>query len=456
MIAPLPAHVCQRALDARDARFDGLFYVGIVTTGIYCRPTCPSRRADPDNRRFFSSAALAERAGFRPCLRCRPELAPGRTPADAVSRLAYTAANRIGAGALNGRSVAELAADLGVSERHLRRALKRELGVSPLELAQTHRLLLAKRLLAETALSVTDIAFASGFESLRRFNVVFHERYGMSPSALRRPSPRKANDLLRMTLAYRPPLAWDVLIDFLRRDAIPGVETVEGLRYGRTVRLGGRTGVVFAEDSPVDAHLKVDFSPSLLPVLMPLLARLRQLFDLDAQPAMVDAHLERGGLAALVRKKPGVRLPGAFDGFEVGLRTLAGRAAELLGEPLETGFPGLDRLAPTPEQVIEAGASGLPGAFARAVSAGALRLDPGNDPVETHRALREIGVDEGPATMIVMRALYWPDAFPASDRALQEAAGVATPRALQARAEKWRPWRAYAALHLWLSGQVDA
>src|SRR5829696_1412123 len=207
----LPVHVCQRALDARDARFDGLFFVGIVTTGIYCRPTCPSRRADPDHRRFFNSAAAAEHAGFRPCLRCRPELAPGKTLIAAVSRLAYTAAHRIAAGALNGRSVADLAAELCVSERHLRRALRRELGVSPVELAQTHRLLLAKRLLTETALSVTDVAFASGFESLRRFNVAFRERYGMSPSALRRPSPAReahgavapASDLLRMTLAYR-------------------------------------------------------------------------------------------------------------------------------------------------------------------------------------------------------------------------------------------------------------
>ena len=277
----LPAHVCQRALDARDARFDGLFFVGIVTTGIYCRPTCPSRRADPDHRRFFNSAATAESAGFRPCLRCRPELAPGRTLIDAVSRLAYTAAHRIGAGALNGRSVADLAAELGVSERHLRRALQREMGVSPVELAQTHRLLLAKRLLAETALSVTDIAFASGFESLRRFNVTFRERYGMSPSALRRPSPVKetrrapASDLLRMTLAYRPPLAWDVLTAFLRCEATPGVEILEGRRYGRTVRIEGRSGVVFAEDSPAESLVKVDISPSHLPVLMPLHARLR-------------------------------------------------------------------------------------------------------------------------------------------------------------------------------------
>lgn len=187
MIEPLgfPNHVCQRAIDARDARFDGLIYVGIVTTRIYCRPTCPSRRANPDHRRFYSSAAAAEHAGFRPCLRCRPELAPDRTPIEAVSQLASTAAQRIADGALNDCSVAELAAELGVSERHLRRALQREMGVSPVELAKTHRLLLARRLLAETALSVTEIAFASGFESLRRFNVVFRETYGMSPRALR-------------------------------------------------------------------------------------------------------------------------------------------------------------------------------------------------------------------------------------------------------------------------------
>lgn len=469
----LPAHVCQRALDARDARFDGLFFVGIVTTGIYCRPICPSRRASPDHRRFFNSAAAAEHAGFRPCLRCRPEQAPGKTLMDAVSRLASTAASRIAAGALNGRSVATLAADLGVSERHLRRALQREMGVSPVELAQTHRLLLAKRLLAETALSVTDIAFASGFESLRRFNVAFRERYGMSPSGLRRPSPVKsqaaAGDLLRLTLAYRPPMAWDVLIAFLRREAMPGVEIVEGSRYGRTVRLGGRSGVVFAEDSPAEAQVNVDISPSLLPVLMPLLAQLRQLFDLDAQPTVVDAHLERGGLGALVRRRPGMRIPGAFDGFEVGLRALlrgddlARRAVEALGEPLDTGIAGLHLLPPTAERVVEAGAAGLAEigvprrraevllAFAQAVAEGSLRLDPASDAAETHLALMEIaGIDERLATTIVMRALDWPDAFPVSDRALQEAAGAATPRALRSRAEKWRPWRAYAALHLWL------
>ncbi len=238
----LSSDQCQRAARARDPRFDGVFFIGVTTTGIYCRPICPGRFPGrfvrPTRRRFFVSAAAAERAGYRPCLRCRPELAPGRAPVDAVSRLAFAAALRIGAGALNDGSVADLARELGVSERHLRRALERQLGVSPLELAQTHRLLLAKRLLADTALPVTHVAFASGFQSLRRFNAVFHERYHLSPSRLRRAAqardePRRTSartaaaagpdrDLVRLTLGYREPFAWSVLLKFLERDAIPG------------------------------------------------------------------------------------------------------------------------------------------------------------------------------------------------------------------------------------------
>jgi AraC family transcriptional regulator, regulatory protein of adaptative response / DNA-3-methyladenine glycosylase II len=497
----LRADVLERALGARDARFDGLFFVGITTTRVYCRPVCPARVSYHDHRRFFDSAAAAEGAGFRPCLRCRPELAPGRAPMDAVPRLASAVAHRIGAGALNGRSVQDLAREFGVSERHLRRALEREIGVSPLELAQTHRLLLAKRLLADTSLPVTRIAFACGFQSLRRFNSVFRERYRMSPTAVRRSSgssqgardPRQRHpvpvasgeDLLRLTLAYRAPLAWDVLLEMLRRDATPGVELVEGRRYGRTIRLEDRTGVILAEDAghagqrPAKTHLNLDISPSLLPVLMPLLARLRQLFDLDAEPAVIDAHLEQGGLGRLIRQRPGVRLPGAIDGFEVALRALlrasvrseavasdlAGRMALELGDAIETGIPLLTQLAPTAARVADAGAGslaaiGLPWrgaegvvALARMVAGKTLRLEPGSDVALTRRALMEIdGVNDRLATTIVMRALYWPDAFPASDRALQQAVGVSGPKALLVQAEKWRPWRAYAALHLWLHG----
>jgi AraC family transcriptional regulator of adaptative response / DNA-3-methyladenine glycosylase II len=498
----LHADVLERALGARDPRFDGIFFVGITTTRVYCRPVCPARVSYHDHRRFFDTAAAAEGAGFRPCLRCRPELAPGRAPMDAVPRLASAAAHRIGAGALNGRSVQDLAREFGVSERHLRRALEREIGVSPVELAQTHRLLLAKRLLADTTLSVTRIAFACGFQSLRRFNSVFLERYRMSPSAVRRapaqrngfrdPRPRPApegpeSDLLRLTLAYRAPLAWDVLIGSLAHDASPGVEIVEDGRYGRTIRLEGRTGVVLAQDAGGGTmqddkrggktQVNIDISPSLLPVLMPLLARLRQLFDLDAEPAVIDAHLAQGALGDLVRQRPGVRIPGAVDGFEVAFRALlrgsarwgatrsklAGRVTSALGDPIDTGIPALTLLAPTAERVADAGTStlaalGVPPrragaviALARMVAGGTLRLEPGSDVAATRRVLMEIdGVSDRLATTIVMRALHWPDAFPVSDRGLQRAVGISSPRVLRDQAEKWRPWRAYAALHLWL------
>ncbi len=512
----LRADVFARALDARDPRFDGVFFVGITTTRVYCRPVCPARVSYRDHRRFFRSAAAAERAGFRPCMRCRPELAPGLALIDAVPRLARAAAHRIADGALNGRTVADLASDLGVSERHLRRALEREMGVSPLELAQTHRLLLAKRLLADTPLAVTRVAYSSGFQSLRRFNAAFREQYRMAPSAVRRGARTRGagraslpeDARLHLSLAYRPPFAWDALLHFLRCDAIDGVEIVDGGRYRRTIQIDGRSGFVIVEDAalksldwradsgvqtstarlrrPVGAytgHINVAVSPSLVPVLMPLLARLRRLFDLDAEPTVIDAHLVESGLGALVARRPGVRIPGAMDGFDVAFRALlrghaatarrpsardpACRVAWALGETFETGITGLSRLAPTASRIAEAGsrrlrALGIPlrradavVAIARLVAEGALRLEPGCDVTATRRALMEItGVGDQLATTIVMRALYWPDALPLTDRALQRAAGGSTLRELGVRGERWRPWRAYAALHLWLEDEA--
>src|SRR3954467_2463932 len=313
---PLQPDVYARALDARDPRFDGVFFVGIVTTRIYCRPVCPARVSYQDHRRFFPSAAAAESAGFRPCMRCRPELAPGLALIDAVPRLARDAENRIAAGALNGHTVSELASDLGVSERHLRRALEREIGASPLELAQTHRLLLAKRLLSDTRLPILRIAYASGFQSLRRFNAAFRTQYRMAPRELRAARPNRAgaaaptdDALVRLSLTYRTPFAWDALLVFLRRDAVDGIDVVDGERYGRTIELDGHTGFVFVENMAAKAkgikgvgHISVSISESLVPVLMPLLARLRQLFDLDAQPTVIDAHLAQGQLATLVAR----------------------------------------------------------------------------------------------------------------------------------------------------------
>jgi AraC family transcriptional regulator of adaptative response / DNA-3-methyladenine glycosylase II len=492
--AELTPDICQRAVHARDPRFDGVFFVAITTTGVYCRPVCPARVVHAERRRFFLSAAAAEHAGYRPCLRCRPELAPGRAICDAVSRLAGTAAHRIAAGALNGRSVAQLARELCVSERHLRRALERELGVTPVELAQTHRLLLAKRLLADTDLSITRIAYASGFQSLRRFNSVFRDRYRMPPSALRR-SPQAAraargneeSDMLRLTLSYRAPFAWDALLAELGRDAVPGIELVARGQYARTVRLNGATGVVFAWDaahergarssrrSARSSHLNIALSTSLLPELMPLLAKLRHLFDLDAEPSVIDGHLGQGGLGDLIRRTPGVRIPGAFDGFEIALRLIVGmdagdgavqrgiaqHIAEQLGERIDSYHPALALLAPDAERVADAGALRLAALgvtrrsaeaivrIARAVAEGTLRLEPGADVAPTREALAEtMGLGSDVASIISMRALRWPDAFPAADPALQRAIGVTSERALLERAESWRPWRAYAAARL--------
>jgi AraC family transcriptional regulator, regulatory protein of adaptative response / DNA-3-methyladenine glycosylase II len=519
-IVPAPAlqaDVYARALDARDARFDGIFFVGIITTRIYCRPVCPARVSYHDHRRFFRSAAAAERAGFRPCMRCRPELAPGLALIDAVPRLARDAANRIAAGALNGHSVAELANDLGVSERHLRRALEREIGASPLELAQTYRLLLAKRLLADTGLSITRIAYASGFQSLRRFNAAFRAQYRMAPSALRitrrgRGGTRALADdaPVRLSLAYRAPFAWDALLAFLGRDAVDGIDVVDGNRYGRTVEIEGHSGFVFIENGGASpeaeragtsskartrhprrsqvraSHVDVAISPSLVPVMMPLLARLRQVFDLDAEPTAIDAHLLQGDLGTLVSRHPGVRIPGAFDGFDLALRTilrgdargrpiedvssdLASRVAQVLGEPIETGVASLSRLPPTASRLSQLPSArlealGVPRQRANAVIAVArlvvdrqLILAPGSDPVAMRQLLAAIdGVGDQLATNIVMRALSWPDVLPVTDPALQSVTGVSSASDLHALAEQWRPWRSYAALHLWLEAEAPS
>ena len=461
MLALDPA-VCARALESRDPRFDGVFFVGIRTTMIYCRPICPSRLSRPDRRSFFATAAAAERHGYRPCLRCRPELAPGRAPVDAVSRVAHAAAERIAAGALNGGTVAELAGELGVSERHLRRAMEREMGVAPADLAQTQRLLLAKRLLTDTTLPVTQVAFASGFQSLRRFHTVFADRYRMPPGALRAQRPRAADppaadhaDTVRLRLPYRAPFAWAALLERLALDACPGAEFVEPDRCGRTVSLDGCRGALFVRNSPIGEYLIVELTVSLLPALMPLLSRLHHLFDLDAEPGVVDAHLARAGLAGLVRETPGLRVPGAFDGFEAALRELlrdagggldtAARVVSAIGEPIATESPLLHRAWPDAGRVALAGASGLaalgvPVARARsaadlagALVRGRLRLDPGSEPGDTVSALVTLAGIKAPlAELIAARALHWPDAAPGAGR----------------EAEAWRPWRSYASAHV--------
>jgi AraC family transcriptional regulator of adaptative response / DNA-3-methyladenine glycosylase II len=464
-----------RALVARDPRFDGIFFVGVTSTGIYCRPICRAPRPRADRCRYFNTAAAAERRGFRPCLRCRPELSPGSAPgvsADAVRRLAEAAAERIAAGALDDRGVDRLAADLGVSARHLRRVVERELGATPVELAQTHRLLTAKRLLTDSPLPVGQIAYASGFGSIRRLNALFRARYRLSPAALRRSaraweraaSPSGAG--LALSLSYRPPYDWPAMLAWLGPRVTPGIEAVVGDHYRRAVRIGEHVGVVSVGDGAKGAGLEVVLSPSLLPVLVPLLTRLRGLLDLDADPAIVREHLSRDPLlAGLIKRRPGVRVPGAMEGFDAALRAVLGqqvsvRAASTLAVEHVTRLPvTAPRLADASDTAVAA--IGLPRtrartaiALARAVAEHKVDLAPGAEIARTRSALLEIpGIGEWTAEYILLRAVRWPDAFPAGDLGLRKAAGGISAAALRRQAEPWRPWRSYAAAHLWQSLQ---
>jgi AraC family transcriptional regulator of adaptative response / DNA-3-methyladenine glycosylase II len=477
-----------RALAARDVRFDGLFFVGVKTTGIYCRPVCTAKTPRRASCRFFASAALAEQAGFRPCLRCRPELAPGHAPVDAGRTIARAAASRIEAGALNDDgTLDDLAASFALSGRQLRRLVRQELGVSPVELAQTNRLLLAKRLIAETQLPMTQVAFAAGFASVRRFNALFLSHYRLAPSELRRAtSPPPAADALRLVLAYRPPYDWQSLLQFLAARAIPGVECVADNAYHRTVAVGPKRGWLSVTPIAGRNELAVDLAADLTPALPAILVRLRNLFDLDARPDVIAEHLAQDPrLRRLVKKHLGLRVPGAFDPFELALRailgqqvsvrrasTLAGRLAEKFGEKFGEPFEAsrdasracLNRITPTPESLAAArtptiAAIGLPTAraeslrtLARAVAEGQLDLEPSANALAVIDELQHLpGLGPWTAQYVAMRALRWPDAFPAGDLALLKAARTTSAKQLEKFAERWRPWRAYAAMHLWQS-----
>lgn len=472
------ADSCYQALISRDARFDGLFYVGVSSTGIYCRVVCPAKSPKRENCTFYVSAAAAERSGYRPCLRCRPELAPGNAYVGTVSHLAAEVASRIEDGALNEGGIKGLAGEMGISERHLRRVVEGEFGVSPIELAQTHRLLLAKRLLTDTDLPVIEVAYASGFSSLRRFNALFKERYRLNPTGLRKVRAQStAQQMLTCDVAYRPPLDWASMLRFLSARAVAGVESIEGNRYSRTAVFGKHRGWITVEPVPEKAVLRVKLSISLAPALPQVVASVKRLFDLMSQPQLIAAHL--GELAA---EHPGLRVPGAFDGFEVAVRailgqqvsvkaasTLAGRLAAAFGEPIATPHPVLALLTPTAERIAEAGLEeitslGIVGsraeaiiALAKAVAAKEIVLEPRVDVAETTARLKQLpGIGEWTAQYIAMRALAWPDAFPHSDLGICKALGEHDPRRIPALAEKWSPWRAYAAMHLWKSLETQA
>lgn len=467
---------CYQALLTHDARFDGQFFVGVTSTGVYCRPVCRVRTPKAANCRFFPSAAAAEGGGFRPCLRCRPELAPGHAAVDAGGRLAQAAASLIEDGALTESCLEELADRLNTSDRHLRRVFRAEFGVSPVAYAQTHRLLLAKRLLTDTDLPLTEVAMAAGFGSLRRFNSLFQQRYRMQPRDLRRTPEAAPLGQLAFQLPYRPPYAWQEHLSFLAKRVIDGVERVSGQTYRRTVVIARdgcrRQGWLQVQPQANGNALILTLSATLAPVASEVLARTKRLFDLGCRPDEIAAQL-----GALAEGTPGLRVPGAFDGLEMAVRailgqqitvkaarTLAGRLAESLGEPLETPFDDLSRSFPNAVRLAEADESLLGGlgiirsrvrairALASACAAGDLELSPGVNVESTLRKLRALpGIGDWTAQYIAMRALSWPDAFPHSDFGVMKALGATRPRQALLTAEPWRPWRAYAVMHLWHS-----
>ncbi len=485
---------CNSAFQAHDARFDGRLFVCVSSTGIYCRPVCRVRMPREKNCSFVVSAGAAEAAGFRPCRKCRPELAPGISPVDRVSALARKAALIMENECYHEGPVADLAALVGVSDRHLRRIFASEFGVSVAQHRQTRRLLLAKSLLADTDLPVTQIAFAAGFGSIRRFNALFSKTYRMPPSAMR--GKRKADaaavdDAVTVLLGYRPPYDWQRILAFLGKRTIAGVEQVADGAYRRTVSVstgladGGETrrGWIAVENLPGKNVLAVTLAPSLLPALPSVLAKVRSLFDLDCDPAAIGKTLSAMNRINPAFYLPGVRVPGCFDGFEMAVRailgqqitvkaahTLAGRLAAQLGTPVETPFAELNRVFPDPATVcrlsepIEGhfGPLGVIGArarsilaLARAVECGDIELSPLADAEETMQRLRLLpGIGPWTAHYIALRALGWPDAFPHTDYGVKKALPGYSEKQILELSGDWRPWRSYATFSLWHSLDV--
>ena len=488
--ASIEPDTCYLALKARDARFDGCFFTGVTSTGIYCRPVCKVKTPKRENCRFFGHAAQAEHAGFRPCLRCRPELAPHSVVwsiQDASYILAHQAARLLDEPEswLDGTaSMDQLAARLGVSDRHVRRIFEAQFGVSPLQYLQTRRLLTAKQLLADTQLPITQVALISGFASVRRFNAAFVGYYGLNPTALRREGAADGKGApgqgTAVKLGYRPPYDVGAMLGFFTKRLIHGIEFVDRTRLGRTLRVesGGRvhTGWMVAEFDEARCHVQLRVSDSLREVLPLVIRRLRALLDLDADPAAINAVLH-----AAFPQGDGLRVPGALDGYELAVRavlgqqitvaaarTLAQRMLDRFGEPIETPWPELKRLFPAPAVLAQASGDALGQlgivkqrqaaivAIAQAVSDKRLHLHGGADVNATVAALKELpGIGDWTAQYIAMRALRWPDAFPAGDVALHKALGVQghkqPAREAEAASQAWRPWRSYAVIRAWQS-----
>ncbi|MCP3103785.1 helix-turn-helix domain-containing protein [Myxococcus sp. K15C18031901] len=478
----LDTDACYRALTTRDTRFDGRLFVAVTSTGVYCRPVCPARTPKRENCQFHASAASAQEAGFRPCLRCRPETAPDLASWRGTSNTVSRALALIAEGALDGgeSGVEALAERLGVGDRQLRRLFRQHLGATPVAVAQTRRVLFAKQLIQETRMPLSQVALASGFGSIRRFNETFQALYARPPGALRRKqtaTPGEGVAGVTLRLRYRPPYDWRSMLAYLAARAIDGVEEVSDTRYRRTVAQDGDVGTVEVTHEPARNNLVVTVHLPRVEALPTVVARVRRVFDVGADIETIGEHLSRDPfLAPMVALRPGLRAPGAWDGFELAVRAvlgqqvtveaarrLAGRLVALCSTTKADDTP-LSRVFPSPERVAatDLGPLGMPTArktalkaLAEAALADPLLFHPFGTIEEGVARLRAIrGVGEWTAQYIALRALRETDAFPASDVALLRSAATdagtrPTPEALLTRAEPWRPWRAYAAQHLW-------
>jgi AraC family transcriptional regulator of adaptative response / DNA-3-methyladenine glycosylase II len=483
----LSRSACYRAVVARDARYDGRFFTGVKTTGIYCRPICPARPPKLENCTFVPTAAAAQAAGFRPCLRCRPESSPDLDAWRGTSATVSRALKMIEGGALDDEGdVASLADRLEIGERQLRRLFRRHLGAAPITVAQTRRILLAKQLIHQTDLSMIEVALASGFGSVRRFNETFQNLYRRPPSELRRratittgttsPAPE-----ISLLLPYRPPYDWVTMIRFLEARAIVGLEVVTKQSYSRVIDLGEATGSIKVTHAPEQSALRVAVRFPQLNALPLIIARIRRMFDLSADPGAIASALSSDPmLAPLISARPGLRLPGGWDGFEIAVRAvlgqqitlraatqLAGRIVSVAGKLVKDsiGLPGLSHAFPRPERfnantlarlgMPRARAAALAG-VAAAIIADPHLFDPRRDLADAVVRLRNLrGIGEWTAQYIAMRALGESDAFLAADVGVQRRFAENGRRPAESelldRAERWRPWRAYAVLHLWMA-----
>ena len=477
--APLDFERCYRAVESRDARFDGWFITAVRTTGIYCRPSCPTPvRPKRENVQFYPTAAAAQLAGYRACKRCRPDASPGSPEWNVRGDLVGRAMRLIADGTVDRDGVAGLARRLAVSERHLHRLLLSELGAGPLAIARAQRAQTARVLIETTDLPFTQVAFAAGFESIRQFNDTVREVFALTPTALRTAGRRRADiadGVLTLRLPYRPPLDWQALAGWLRTRALPGVAEVNGRVYRRTLRLPRGAGVVALE--PVDTHIQCTLRLESMADLTSAVRQCRRLLDLDADPLSVVEVLSKDRrLSSIVKKRPGLRAPGAVDGTELAIqavlgqqvslaaaRTLSSRLVTAHGDVIKIADPTLTHLFPHAASIADADLArlGVPAtrratlrAVARAVADGTLALDPGADRTETYHQLVQLpGIGEWTAGYIVMRALGDPDTFLASDLGIKKAVarlGIGSnARAISDHAAAWRPWRSYATHQLW-------